>query len=145
MLRVALKMLLGDRAEARRATLRHHVHLILVTFAANRIPGGFSMTPGSALSAKIRQQIWVMDPAVSSAQQTTQHACISVGPCSQCRGRTVSCPFGAGSAEVRLPNGAFQTFQVDRRRRCDALQCPFAQGCGVAPSLRSPDAGSSIR
>jgi len=73
MLRVALKMLMGDRAKYLGLLFGITFTSFLVTFAASYFCG--FMTRGFALIAdNPRADVWVMDPAVVSVEQTTNMA-----------------------------------------------------------------------
>ena len=83
MLRVALKMLLGDRAKYVGLLFGITFTSFLVTFAASYFCG--FMTRGFALIAENpTADVWVMDPAVDSARADHQHAGLSAGQCPQC-------------------------------------------------------------
>jgi putative ABC transport system permease protein len=70
MLRVALKMLTGDRAKYTGLLFGIAFTSFLVTFAASYLSG--FMTRGFALIAENGQaDIWVMDPAVDSTEHLT--------------------------------------------------------------------------
>jgi putative ABC transport system permease protein len=95
MLRVALTMLTGDRAKYVGLLLGIAFTAFLVTFAASYFAG--FMTRGFALVTENPQaDVWVMDPAVSSVEQTTNMAAASLyrvrsvaggGDCSAARTR----------------------------------------------------------
>ena len=111
MLRVALKMLLGDRAKYVGLLFGITFTSFLVTFAASYFCG--FMTRGFALiSENPAADIWVMDPAVGSAEQTTNMPASALDRVRSVEGVLSAVPLALGSAEVRFPNGAFQTFQV---------------------------------
>ena len=83
MLRVALKMLLGDRAKYVGLLFGITFTSFLVTFAASYFCG--FMTRGFALIAENpTADVWVMDPAVDFRRADHQHAGLSAGPCPQC-------------------------------------------------------------
>src|SRR5260370_38878871 len=70
MLRIALKMLIGDRAKYAGLLFGISFTSFLVTFASSYFVG--FMTRGFALIAENpKTDVWVMDPAVSSVEQTT--------------------------------------------------------------------------
>jgi hypothetical protein len=70
MLRVALKMLMGDRAKYLGLLFGITFTSFLVTFAASYFCG--FMTRGFALIAENGEaDVWIMDPAVASVEQTT--------------------------------------------------------------------------
>src|SRR6266550_1651423 len=98
MLHVAIKMLVGDRAKYAGLVFGITFTSFLVTFAASYFAG--FMTRGFALvSENPTVDVWVMDPAVRSVEKTTNMAASALD-----RVRSI--------AEVRFPNGQFQSFQV---------------------------------
>src|SRR5258706_5676143 len=111
MLRVAMKMLLGDRAKYVGLLFGITFTSFLVTFAASYFCG--FMTRGFALIAENPgADVWVMDPAVESAEQTTNLPDSALNRVRSIEGVLTAVPLGLGTAEARFPNGSFQPFQV---------------------------------
>jgi putative ABC transport system permease protein len=139
MLRVALKMLIGNRAKYAGLLFGITFTSFLVTFALSYFAG--FMTRGFALiSENPEADVWVMDPAVNSTEQTTNIPSSVLAQVRSIKGVQSAVPLALGSTEVRFPNGEFQTFQVI------GVDGPTLAGLpplrdGVARSvLRTPDA-----
>jgi putative ABC transport system permease protein len=111
MLRVALKMLTGNRAKYAGLLFGITFTSFLVTFALSYFAG--FMTRGFALvSENPEADVWVMDPAVNSTEHTTNLPSSVLARVRSIEGVQSAVPLALGSAEVRFPNGEFQTFQV---------------------------------
>lgn len=111
MFRVAIKMLMGDRAKYAGLVFGITFTSFLVTFAASYFSG--FMTRGFALvSENPMVDVWVMDPAVQSVEKTTNIAASALDRVRSIEGVHSAVPMALGTAEVRFPNGQFQTFQV---------------------------------
>ncbi len=111
MIRVALTMLAGDRAKYTGLVLGIAFTSFLVTFAMSYFCG--FMTWGFALvSENPGADIWVMDPAVESAEQTINLPASVLGRVRSVEGVLHAEPLALGMAEARFPNGQFQSFQV---------------------------------
>lgn len=111
MLRIAIKMLLGDRAKFLGLLLGITFTAFLVTFAASYFAG--FMTRGFALVTENGNvDVWVMDPAVSSAEQTMNMPDSALDRVRGVAGVSFAVPLVLGHVDVRFPNGTFQPFQV---------------------------------
>src|SRR5260370_773453 len=111
MFRLALKMLIGDRTKYAGLLFGITFTSFLVTFAASYFCG--FMTRGFALIAENPSaDVWVMDPAVESAEQTTNLPDSALNRVRSIEGVLTAVPLGLGTAEARFPNGSFQPFQV---------------------------------
>jgi putative ABC transport system permease protein len=111
MLHVALKMLTGNRAKYAGLLFGITFTSFLVTFALSYFAG--FMTRGFALvSENPEADVWVMDPAVNSTEHTTNLPSSVLARVRSIEGVQSAVPLALGSAEVRFPNGEFQTFQV---------------------------------
>jgi putative ABC transport system permease protein len=139
MLRVALKMLTGNRAKYTGLLFGITFTSFLVTFALSYFAG--FMTRGFALiSENPEADVWVMDPAVNSTEHTTNIPSSILDQVRSIDGVQSAVPLALGSAQVRFPNGAFQTFQVIGVYGPTLSGLPALRG-GVARSvLRTPDA-----
>jgi putative ABC transport system permease protein len=139
MLRVALKMLTGNRAKYTGLLFGITFTSFLVTFALSYFAG--FMTNGFALvSENPEADVWVMDPAVNSTEHTTNIPSSALDQVRSIDGVRSAVPLALGSAQVRFPNGAFQTFQVIGIDGPTLSGLPLLRG-GVARSvLRTPDA-----
>jgi len=111
MLHIALKMLAADRAKFIGLLFGIVFTSFLVTFAASYFCG--FMTAGFALvSENGEADVWVMDPAVESAEQTINLPSTALARVRSVPGVAYAVPLMLGSGQVRLPNGRFQPFQV---------------------------------
>lgn len=111
MLHIALKMLVADRAKFIGLLFGIVFTSFLVTFAASYFCG--FMTAGFALvSENGEADVWVMDPAVESAEQTINLPSNALARVRSVPGVAYAVPLVLGSGQVRLPNGRFQPFQV---------------------------------
>ncbi len=139
MLRVAMKMLLGDRAKYVGLLCGITFTSFLVTFAASYFCG--FMTRGFALVAENPgADVWVMDPAVESTEQTTNIPDSAVSRVRSVEGVLSAVPLVLATADARFPNGRFQSFQVIGVDDATLFGLPPLQD-GVSPAvLRTPDA-----
>jgi putative ABC transport system permease protein len=139
MLRVALKMLLGDRAKYVGLLFGIAFTSFLVTFAASYFCG--FMTRGFALIAENpTADVWVMDPAVASAEQTTNMPDSALDRVRSVDGVLSAVPLALGTADARFPNGRFQPFQIIAVDDATLSSVPGLMD-GASPAvLRSPDA-----
>jgi putative ABC transport system permease protein len=140
MLRVALKMLMADRAKYLGLLSGITFTAFLVTFAASFFSG--IMTRGFALIAeKPRADVWVMDPAVASAELTTNMPASALDRVRGVEGVLLAVPLALGMTEVRFPNGRwFQTYQVIGVDDATLSGIPALEDGVSATALRAPDA-----
>ncbi len=111
MLRIALKMLMADRAKYAGLLLGIAFTAFLVTFAAAYFCG--FMTSGFALiSENPDADVWVMDPAVASVEQTINMPDWALDRVRSVSGVSSAVPLVLGTVDARFANGRFQTFQV---------------------------------
>ena len=139
MLRVALKMLMGDRAKYLGLLFGITFTSFLVTFAASYFCG--FMTRGFALIAENGEtDVWIMDPAVASVVQTTNMVASALDRVRSVEGVAFAVPLALGTAEARFPNGRVQSFQVIGVDDATLSGVPALEN-GASPSmLRAPDA-----
>lgn len=139
MFRVALKMLIGDRVKYAGLLFGIAFTSFLVTFAGSYFAG--FMTQGFALIAENpRTDVWVMDPAVRSIASTTNMAASALDRVRSVEGVATAIQLALGTADVRFPNGRFQSFQIIGVDDATLAGLPPLRG-DVAPIiLRSPDA-----
>jgi len=138
MLRVAFKMLLGDRAKYVGLLFGITFTSFLVTFAASYFCG--FMTRGFALIAENPADVWVMDPAVDSAEQTANMSDSVLDRVRSVNGVLSAVPLALGTADVRFPNGHVQPFQIIGVDDATLSSVPRLRD-GVSPAvLRAPDA-----
>ncbi len=111
MVHIALKMLFADRAKFIGLLFGIVFTSFLVTFAASYFCG--FMTNGfSLISENSRADVWVMDPAVESAEQTINLPAGALSRVRSVAGVAYAVPLMLGNTQARLPNGRFQPFQV---------------------------------
>jgi putative ABC transport system permease protein len=111
MLRVAMKMLLGDRAKYVGLLFGITFTSFLVTFAASYLCG--FLTRGFALVAENPSaDVWVMDPAVESTELTTNIPDSALSRVRSVDGVLSASPLAVATVDARFPNGRFQSFQL---------------------------------
>lgn len=139
MLGVALKMLMRDRAKFVGLLFGIAFTSFLVTFAASYFCG--LMTRGFALIAENgATDVWVMDPAVTSVEQTTNMPASALDRVRSVEGVAFALPLALGMAEGRFPNGRFQPFQVIGVDDATLSGAPPLEDGASTGALRSPDA-----
>jgi putative ABC transport system permease protein len=139
MLRVAVKMLLGDRAKYIGLLLGITFTSFLVTFAMSYLCG--FMTRGFALVGENPSaDVWVMDPAVESTELTTNIPDSALARVRSVGGVLSAVPLAMATVDARFPNGRFQSFQLIGVDDATLFGLPPLQD-GVSPTvLRTPDA-----
>jgi putative ABC transport system permease protein len=111
MFHIALKMLVADRAKFAGLLFGIVFTSFLVTFAASYFCG--FMTAGFALvSENADADVWVMDPAVESVEQTINMPASALLRVRSVDGVADAVPLMLASTTARLPNGRFQQFQA---------------------------------
>lgn len=111
MLRIALKMLVADRAKFFGLLFGIAFTSFLVTFAASYFCG--FMTQGFSLIAENgAADVWVMDPAVEAVEQTINMPASALYRVRSVPGVRYAVPLGLGTVDARFANGRFQSFQV---------------------------------
>jgi putative ABC transport system permease protein len=110
----------------------------LVTFAASYLCG--FLTRGFALIAENPgADVWVMDPAVESTEQTTNMPDSALTRVRSVDGVRSAVPLALATADARFPNGRFQTFQLICVDDATLFGVPALKD-GVSPKvLRAPD------
>jgi putative ABC transport system permease protein len=139
MLNVAMKMLKGDRAKYVGLLFGITFTSFLVTFAGSYFCG--FMTRGFALIAESPgADVWVMDPAVESAELTTNIPEWALARVRSVDGVTSAVPLALAAGDARFPDGRFQSFQLIGVDDATLFGLPPLQD-GVSPTiLRTPDA-----
>ena len=139
MLRVAVKMLLGDQVKYTGLLFGIAFTSFLVTFAGSYLAG--FMTNGFALVAENpRTDVWVMDPAVRAVEPTTNMPSSALDRVRSVEGVATAVPLALGMTNVRFPNGRFQSFQIIGVDDATLAGVPSLRG-GLTPlALRAPDA-----
>ncbi|MGA7951822.1 MAG: ABC transporter permease [Thiobacillaceae bacterium] len=139
MIYVGLRMLLGDRAKYAGLIFGITFTSFLVTFAASYFTG--FMTQGFALITENgTADVWVMDPAVSSVEQTTNMPWWALDRVRSIPGVQSAVPLVLGTAEARFPNGRFQPFQVIGVDDATLSGVPVLRNGVSSTALRKPDA-----
>src|SRR5215813_10329288 len=101
MLRIALKMLLGDRAKYAGLISGITFTSFLVTFAASYFTG--FMTQGFALiSENSSADVWVMEPAVASVELTTNMSWAALDRVRSVSGVQSALPLVLGTVQARF-------------------------------------------
>jgi len=136
---IALKMLVGDRAKYAGLLLGIAFTGFLVTFAASYFAG--FMTRGFALIAENgATDVWVMDAAVTSAEQTANLPDSALARVRSVSGVRYATPLALGSTDARLPDGRFQPFQIIGVDDSTLIGAPRLKD-GTPPTvLHAPDA-----
>jgi putative ABC transport system permease protein len=139
MLRVAVKMLLGDRARYLGLLFGITFTSFLVTYAGSYLCG--FMTRGFALVAENpNAEVWVMDPAVESTELTTDVPDSALSRVRSVDGVLDAMPLAVATVEARFPNGRFQSFQLIAVDDATLFGLPPLRN-GVSPTvMRTPDA-----
>lgn len=138
MLRIALKMLIADRAKFLGLLFGIAFTSFLVTFAASYF-GGFMTRGFSLVSENGGADVWVMDPAVASVEQTINLPDSALWQVRGVEGVQYAMPLALGTVAARLPNGRFQTFQVIGVDDATLAGAPVV-GDGSANGLRAHNA-----
>ena len=111
MFRIAIIMLIADRAKFLGLLFGIAFTSFLVTFAASFFCG--FMTEGfSLISENTAADVWVMDSAVTSVEQTINMPDSALTRVRSVAGVSYAAPLAMAMVDVRFSNGAFQSFQV---------------------------------
>lgn len=138
MWRIALRMLAADRAKLAGLLFGITFTSFLVTFAASFFCG--FMTQGFALiTENAEADVWVMDPAVSSTEQTINMPESALARVRSVAGVAYAVPLLLGQADARFADGSFQSFQVIGVDDAGLAGAPALPGI-PADELRANDA-----
>jgi len=133
MLSIALKMLMGDRTKYTGLILGITFTAFLITFAASFFCG--FMTLGFSLIAENpATDVWVMDPAVDSVEQTINMPDSALDRVRNTPGVRYAAPLILGKINARFPNGGFQSFAVIGVDNTTLAGAPFLQD-GTPPTV----------
>lgn len=136
MLRTALQMLVADRAKFAGLLFGISFTSFLVTFAASYFCG--FMTRGFSLLAENPEtDVWVMDPAVDSVEQTINMPTSALLRVRGVSGVLHADPIALGTVEARFASGQFQTFQVIGVDDATLAGAPASRD-GSATDMRAP-------
>ncbi len=139
MLRLGMRMLIADRPRYLALVFGIAFTAFLVTFAASYFCG--FMTRSFALIAENpTADVWVMDPAVATPEQTVNLPNAALNRVRSVDGVSYATPMMLGSSPVRFGNGRIQVFQVIGVDDATLAGTPALQK-GLSPSvLHRPDA-----
>lgn len=130
---------MADRAKYTGLLLGIAFTAFLVTFAAAYFSG--FMTRGFALIAEnSAADVWVMDAAVESVEQTINMPDSALDRIRSVEGVRYAVPLALGTVDARFPNGRFQTFQVIGVDDATLAGAPVLRDGGVPTMLHAPDA-----
>ena len=136
---VALKMLMGDQAKYVGLLIGIAFTAFLVTFAVSYFAG--FLTRGFALvTENSTADVWVMDPAVNSAELTINMPDSALERVRSVDGARYAVPLSLGDVDVRFPNGRFQSFQVIGVDDATLSGAPMLNAGEPPLALREPDA-----
>jgi putative ABC transport system permease protein len=139
MLRIAVKMLLGDRAKYAGLLFGITFTSFLVTFATSYLCG--FLTRGFALVAETAgANVWVMDPAVLSTELTINMPDSALSRVRSVDGVLSAEPLALTTVDARFPNGRFQSFQLIAVDDATLFGMPPLEDGVSATVLRTPDA-----
>src|SRR6266446_5639393 len=139
MFRLALKMLLGDRAKYAGLLFGITFTSFLVTFAASYF-GGMMTRSFSLIAENPRADVWVMDPAVKGIDQTMNMPASALDRVRGVPGVQSAVPLALARVDARFPNGRFQPFQVIGVDDATLPGVPLMKDGATAAVLRAPDA-----
>lgn len=111
MYRIALQMLFADRAKFFGLLFGIAFTSFLVTFAASFF-SGFLTHGFSLITENAQADVWVMDPAVASVEQTINLPDSALARVRSVDGVAFAAPLLLGNTQARFANGRFQSFQV---------------------------------
>lgn len=138
MIFLALKMLTGDRVKYAGLLFGVTFTSFLVTFAGAYFGG--MITRSYALIAETPADVWVMDPAVVSVDQTINIPDWSLNRVRSVPGVLAAAPLAVASTEARYPDGTFQSLQVIGLDDESLAGMPRLPQRLAAASIRGPDA-----
>jgi len=139
MLHIALKMLMGDRAKYIGLLMGIAFTAFLVTFAASFFAG--FMTRGfSLITENSAADVWVMDPAVDSVEQTINMPNNALARVRNVDGVRFATPLALGTVNARFANGRFQIFEVIGVDDATLTGAPPLRSGGIPTVLHAPDA-----
>ncbi|MBC7574173.1 MAG: ABC transporter permease [Herminiimonas sp.] len=135
---IAIKMLLGDRAKYAGLIFGITFTSFLVTFAGSYFSG--FMTRGFSLITENEfADVWVMDPAVRSVDQSTNLPRWTLDRVRSVDGVRSAVPLVVGSVEARFPDGRFQSFQIIGLDDATLAGAPALRGGRAIAGLRAPN------
>lgn len=138
MFRIALQMLMGDKAKYIGLLSGIAFTAFLVTFALAYFAG--FMTWGFALISENKSvDVWVMDPAVNSTEMTINLPSSALTQVRGVEGVANAVPLSLNDVVIRFPNGRFQPVQMIGVDSKSLTGAPLLKD-GIAPTiLYKPD------
>jgi putative ABC transport system permease protein len=139
MLIYGLKMLMGDRSKYAGLLFGISFTSFLVTFAASYFIG--LLTRSFALiSENEAADVWVMDPAVASVDQTINMPASALNRVRSMEGVRSAVPLALATVDVRFPHGRFQSVQVVGVDDATLIGVPPLKDGATPAVLHAPDA-----
>ncbi len=139
MLRIAIRMLLGDLAKSMGVVLGVFLCTFLITHLLSMFAG--MMQRSYALVSDIPSaDVWVMDPAVEYVDEPAPLTATALDRVRSVEGVAWASPLYTGSLRTRLPNGAFRSVLVIGVDDATLFGAPAKIIEGDALALRSADA-----
>ncbi len=135
---IAIKMLLGDRAKYAGLIFGITFTSFLVTFAASYF-SGFMTRSFSLISENQFADVWVMDPAVRSVDQSTNLPRWALQRVRNVDGVRSAVPILIGTAEARFPDGRFQSFEIIGLDDATLAGAPALQSGADIGDIRGPN------
>ena len=132
-------MLMGDRAKYTGLLVGIAFTAFLVTFAASYF-AGFMTLGFSLISENTAADVWVMDPAVDSVEQTINMPDYVLDRVRNVDGVRYATPLTLGKTDARFPTGRFQTFEVIGVDNATLAGAPFLKDGTTPTVLHAPDA-----
>jgi putative ABC transport system permease protein len=134
-------MLIGKRAKYASLLFGIAFTSFLIAFALSYFAG--FMTRGFALISENPQaDVWVMDPAVNSTEQTSNIPDSSLQRVRGIEGVQSAVPLSLGTADIHFANGQFQSVQVIGVDGATLEGLPSLQGGKSRAALRTADAAA---
>lgn len=130
---------MGDRAKYIGLVLGIAFTAFLITFAASYF-SGFMTRSFSLIAENTVTDVWVMDPAVDSIEQTINMPDSVLNRVRNVEGVKFATPLALGSINARFPNGRFQTFEVLGVDNATLAGAPNLRDGKSPMVLRQPDA-----
>lgn len=139
MLRVALKMLWGDRPKYLGLLIGITFAAFLVTFALSYL-AGFLSRGFAIVTENPGADVWVMDPAVESTELMTNIPDSALTRVRSVDGVLSAMPLAVTSMDARFPDGRFQSFEIIAMDEATLFGLPPLEN-GVSPVvMRTADA-----
>lgn len=139
MIRIALKMLVGDVVKSLGVVMGVFLSTFLVTHMLAMFAGMLQRTY-SLLTDVPQADVWVMDPAVEYADEVTGMPATSLERVRSVEGVAWAVPLFTGTLRTRLPSGVFRAVQVIGLDDATLMGGPATLREGRLEDLRRADA-----